>query len=439
MFGYYLTLGLRSLRRNAILTTLVIVAIGIGIGASMTMLTIFRTMSGDPIPRKSAQLFVPQIDNWGPNGAPGSAAIGDDRLPNQLSYTDAVGLMRAHAAKRQAAMYMTAPAVTPPNLQQEPFRVPVRATYADFFAMFDVPFMYGAPWSVSDDDARAPSVVITRALNDRLFGGVNSVGRFLMLGTDNYRVVGVIADWDPTPRFYDLSGGLLGGPAQIFLPFTTAIARHLPSAGDTNCDAREHLGRGEDAILQSECVWIQFWVELPTAAAVRNYRVFIQNYAAEQQRTGRFSWRPRTALRNVRQWLGYHHVVSSEVRILVAASFSFLFVCLLNAMGLMLAKFMARAGSFGVRRALGANRVAIFSQCLAEAGVIGLAGGLLGLGLAALGVIGTRALLPGELSQLDGIDVALTVMLAVGVTLLAGLYPTWRTARVQPAWQLKAQ
>ena len=66
MFGYYLQLALRSLKRNVMLTALMIAAIGVGIGASMTTLTVFRAMSGDPIPRKSSRLFAVQIDNWGP-------------------------------------------------------------------------------------------------------------------------------------------------------------------------------------------------------------------------------------------------------------------------------------------------------------------------------------------------------------------------------------
>lgn len=59
-------MALRSLRSHVALTSLMILAIGVGIGASMTMLTIFRAASGNPIPEKSAQLFVPQIDNFGP-------------------------------------------------------------------------------------------------------------------------------------------------------------------------------------------------------------------------------------------------------------------------------------------------------------------------------------------------------------------------------------
>jgi putative ABC transport system permease protein len=144
----------------------------------------------------------------------------------------------------------------------------------------------------------------------------------------------------------------------------------------------------------------------------------------------------------VRQWLAHQHAVSDEVRILVLVSFSFLAVCLLNAMGLMLAKIMGRAGDIGVRRALGAGRGAIFSQCLIEAGVVGIAGAVLGLALTALGLVGLRSLLSEEVSRLTHFglwDVGMAVLLSVFATTLAGLYPTWRAAQVQPAWQLKAQ
>jgi putative ABC transport system permease protein len=123
-------------------------------------------------------------------------------------------------------------------------------------------------------------------------------------------------------------------------------------------------------------------------------------------------------------------------------SFGFLLVCLLNAMGLMLAKIMGRAGDIGVRRALGASRAAIFTQCVVETGIVGFAGGILGLALTGLGLLASRSLLDKELvalTYLDWTDIAIAFFLAVGATIVAGLYPTWRAAHVEPAWQLKAQ
>jgi putative ABC transport system permease protein len=440
MLNYYFTLALRSLKRNAVLTVLMIAAIGVGIGASMTTLTVFRAMAGDPIPNKSRQLFAIQIDNWGPKKG---IVNGDElNLQEQISYLDAIGLMSARAAHRQAAMYATGFALTPSNPDLRPFKVQARGTYADFFPMFDVPFRYGAPWIRADDEGHANVVVIGHDLNDKVFGGANSVGKTLNLDGHEYRVVGVLDRWEPTPKFYDLNNNKYGQPEEAFIPFTRAVEQQLSSWGNNNCGGDTIPAPGWEGRLHSECIWIQFWVELPTAADVERYRAFLNNYAADQRRLGRFHWAPNTRILDAREWLAHEHAVSTEVRILVLVSFSFLVVCLLNAMGLMLAKIMGRAGDIGVRRALGASRRAIYSQCLIEAGVVGLAGGLLGLALTMLGLMGLRSLLSEQVNRLthfSAADVAIAVTLSVLATVLAGLYPTWRAAQVQPAWQLKAQ
>ncbi len=61
----------------------------------------------------------------------------------------------------------------------------------------------------------------------------------------------------------------------------------------------------------SECVWLQFWVELPTPAYVRRFRNFLHAYAADQQMSGRFNWSPWVQLYDVTDWIAYksNHVV----------------------------------------------------------------------------------------------------------------------------------
>jgi putative ABC transport system permease protein len=441
MFGYYLKLALRSLRRNLVLTSLMVLAIAVGISACMTTMTVFRAMSGDPIPEKSDQLFAVQIENWKPSASSANKqSKGGDGLNEQLSYRDARGLMQAHAAKRQSAMYLTDFAVRYPDPKQKPTREMTRAVYADFFPMFDVPLAFGHIWTAQDDEAGAPVVVLSKEINDKLFHGQNSVGRSVQLSEQTYTVVGVLKHWSPIPHFYDLHVLPFGESDQMFVPFMNAINRHQSEDGSLSCNAEG--GRGWEGKLQSECTWLQFWAELPTRADVEAYRRFLANYAAEQRRTGRFSWLARTEVRDVPAWLVYNRIIPSEVNILLLVSLGFLLVCLMNAMGLMLAKIMGRAADIGVRRALGASRKAIFLQCLIETGVVGFAGGLLGLVFTALGLLAARSLLTREfalLAQLDFIDTVATVAFAILTTMLVGLYPTWRASFVQPAWQLKAQ
>jgi putative ABC transport system permease protein len=134
-------------------------------------------------------------------------------------------------------------------------------------------------------------------------------------------------------------------------------------------------------------------------------------------------------------------VVPSDVRLQLWLAFGFLAVCLVNTVGLLLAKFLRRSGEIGVRRALGAPRKAIYLQFLTEAGMVGLAGGVLGLVLTGVGVLGVGLVLPKNIATLARLDLsllALTLLVAVVATVLAGLYPTFRASRVQPAWQLKS-
>ena len=436
MFGYYVELGLRSLKRNPLLTALMVMAIGFGVAASMITWSVFRAVSGNPIPEKSNQLYTALIDSRGPNynnkGEP----------PSALNYTDAVALIKAHKAEHQTLLYSVSLSVLPQSGDSLPFTAGGYATNADFFSMFDTPFQYGGAWNASDDDGHAAVVVISHELNEQLFGGANSVGREVTLGMHNYRIVGVTAHWDPKPRYYDLfDGNEFGEPVQIYIPFNRAMDLQIDTAGTNNCGTLLDYGSGRDAWVHGECVWIPFWVELPTAADATQYRDFLTAYSDEQRRGGRFHWAPNVRLRNVTNWLDYQHVVPSESRISLMVSVGFFVICLINTIGLLLAKFMRRAPEIGVRRALGAPRRQIYGQFLIEAATVGLAGGLMGLLLTAVGMLGVGLLFESAIARLAHLDlslVALTMVVAIFATVLAAFYPAWRAAQVQPAWQLKS-
>ena len=66
MFAYQLRLAAMSIRRNPVLTLLMIGGIGLGIAVAMTFVTGYYWFSGDPIPYKSDRLFYVQLDSWNP-------------------------------------------------------------------------------------------------------------------------------------------------------------------------------------------------------------------------------------------------------------------------------------------------------------------------------------------------------------------------------------
>ncbi len=441
MLRYYGSLAWRSFHRSRALTALVVLLMGCGVATCMVTFAVFRAAAADPIPWKSHQLFTPQIDSFGP------AHNWKGEPPQLLSYIDAVALLHARQARRQVLIYGSKWTVMPGDAQRQPFAQEGDAVSSDFFAMFDAPFRYGGGWSANDDDQRAAVVVISSALNQKLFGGADSVGREITLDTHTYRIVGVLDDWDPRPRFFDVMStyDAFGHPRQLYLPFSRAVDLQKATTGNFYCSTNTVDPDLPDwsSVLHSGCAWIAAWVELPTHAGVAHYRDWLRNYAAEQQRLGRFDWPPNVRLSDVMQWLRQdsYNVIPKSSALSMIVALSFLLICLVNVIGLMLARFMRRAPEIGVRRALGASRGAIYRQFLIEAAAIGLAGGVLGLLLTALGMAGIGRVFEPDIARLATLDASLlllTVALAVATTLIAALYPTWRAAQVQPAWQLKS-
>ncbi|HVX04870.1 MAG TPA: ABC transporter permease [Rhodanobacteraceae bacterium] len=435
MFGYYIDLALRSLKRTPVLTTLMVLAIGLGIGASMTMLTVLHVMTEDPLPGRSAHLYKPYLDPLPLKYTPDP--LGNDPL-NNLTWPDAMALLHAHRATRQAAMAGGSLLVWPQRTDLQPFYVDGRYTTPDLFAMFGVPFVAGAGWSEEDAKASAHVVVLDETLARKLFGNDTAVGKSVRLGDINYRVVGVTADWAPKPLFYaDASASLFSDSDQFFLPLSVAVDNKLQINGNVS-------GWGSDGVpnnwTDASTSWIQFWAQLDTPAQAAAYRQFLVDYSAEQKSLGRYQRPPANAkLYTLMDWLRHENLVPADVKLQMWLALGFLGVAMLNIVALLLAKFLRRSGEISVRRAMGARKRDIFVQFAIESALIGVAGGLLGLGISQIGLWSIRQR-PDDYAHLASMDPSMlivTVMLAIIASVLAGFLPAWRACRVPPALQLK--
>ncbi|HWU76629.1 MAG TPA: ABC transporter permease [Rhodanobacter sp.] len=435
MFRYYLNLALRSLKRSPILTALMVLAIGLGIGASMTMITVLHVMTSDPLPGRSTMLFTPHLDPLPLDHK--HRGDGPDPTDN-LTWPDAMALLKAHRAPRQAAMAGGTLLLRPARADLRPFKVSGRYGTAELFSLFDIPFEHGQGWSAADDASRSHVVVLSQTLDRKLFGNADGIGQTIRLGESDFRVIGVTADWRPQPMFYaDLSAQSFGESDQFFLPLSAAVDLKLQVNGN-----QSGWGKGDsgDSLTGAEMTWLQFWVQLDSAAQVQAYHQFLIDYSARQKALGRFQ-RPATEakLYSLMGWLEHKNLVPTDVRLQLWLALGFLCVCIVNIVALLLAKFLRRSGEISVRRALGARRRDIFLQLGVESATIGVAGGVLGLLIAELGLWSVRRR-PDDYAQLAQMDMSMllgTVALAVMASVLAGLLPAWRACRVQPALQLK--
>ncbi|HEV8333726.1 MAG TPA: ABC transporter permease [Steroidobacteraceae bacterium] len=439
MLAYYCRIAIKSLRRNPMLTALMIGAIAVGVGVCITTLTVYRLMSGNPMEARNDVLYSVTLDSWDPNKP--WREEHPELPPPELTYRDAQALYNSDIPDRKVMMRKASFVVeAPPKSGVAPFLVTGRTTTKDFFGMFNVPFKYGSGWDRAADDAAQMVVVLSKKTNDKAFGGANSVGQTVRLDGHDFKVIGVLDEWAPTPLFYDLNNGAFNEIEELFVPYGIGTQFEMQSSGNTNCWRDQDINNFQD-FLNSDCVWIQMWVELRGKEQAEAFQQFIDNYVREQKSLGRFERPLNNHLRHPDEWLKVNEAVEDDNRVLVGLSFTFLAVCLLNMIGLLLAKFLGAAPLVGLRRALGASKSAIFQQHLVEVGVIGLGGGLLGIALAALGLWGVRHLYESydELTRLDFPMLLTAIGIAVLSGLLAGFYPTWRVCRVQPAAYLKTQ
>ena len=100
-------------------------------------------------------------------------------------------------------------------------------------------------------------------------------------------------------------------------------------------------------------------------------------------------------------------------------------------MNIMLVSVTERTFEVGLRKALGASKKQILLQFLIESALLCVIGGIIGLILAA-GVTQLITVLAGMTMTITIGYVILSVTVSSGIGILAGLYPAWKAARLDP-------
>jgi len=267
MFLYYFKLSWLSIKRTPMLSLLMVLAIGLGIGVSMTVLTVNYLMGQDPIPSKSSELYAVQLFSYGP-GHENSNTV--DNYAPQITYQDAMNIHESPVPLHKTRSVVTGATVIPATPDVNPWGEAIRAIDSDFFTMFKVPFLFGKAWDVSVDSAPENVVVIGKEINDKLFKGENSVGREINLDSIIYTIVGVVDDWNPSPRFYDLNNGKFTDSEVIYAPFSLVPVHDYVSWGNNWGWKTEEI-TSEEEKRRSEIFWNQYWVELPDSDSVEGY------------------------------------------------------------------------------------------------------------------------------------------------------------------------
>ncbi|MFT7559878.1 MAG: putative ABC transport system permease protein [Flavobacteriales bacterium] len=438
MFQYYIKLAWLSIKKTPVLTALMVLAIGVGIASCISTYTIFSLISHNPLAHKNDSLYAIQLDSWKKN----EAFFNFNSVPTMLAFKDAKTLYQSRPVDDVLLMMKAGVTASPPDDLRNKITEKTRLVTNEFFSMFDVRFIYGKPWDDNSDDQAEEIIVISEGLNARFFNGEDSVGQVILIEKVPFTIVGVVSDsWRLFPSVYDMNNTAYETPPQLYIPFFNLEKYDYQNWGNTQGWDEDEVINTRADFLQSNITWVQMWASLENTSDQQLFRSYLESFVKQENKIGRYQ-RPMNVLMNPpSEWLKIFGVVGSDAYVVLIMSFSFLLVCLVNSIVLLLAKFYRKAPEAGIRRALGATQQAIFIQHLAEAFIVAFMGGMLVIVLSFFGIAGIAQLYQeykGVASlNLDSLMTA-TVLVFVS-TLVSGILPAYKISRTEPARYLKTQ
>lgn len=442
----------QSLKTKRWLSVLVVATMSIGIALLMTMQTTVYHQQRVPVPAISQERYVILTDSRTPDDDP----INFSWQYPSLSWNDAQHLLNMKTpATRQSINYNARAVLVADDPTVRPVWAEGVATDNQFFSLFEAPFLFGGAWSKEASMSGEALIILTRDMNDKLFAGENSVGRTLLAEGIRTTVVGVLDVWPIKTTFYDRSFSDRE-MHQMYVPLGFATQNNLMRAGTMYCEQTQRESIGDvrrdniDALMASDCGWINLWAEMASSEQAQEYQALLRQFVQEQQKLGRYTrTNPDVLVANINEIMELRGTDDWASTLLVMA-YLFFGVCLVNTVGILLAKFLNHGKRVSLYRALGASKSYILKLHLIEVLFLGAIGALFGLILAYFGL---ELMFRIEMYQMDyhgdpkivkqyfTLDWQLIGM-AIGVALIsiivAGLYPIWKICNIPPASQLKS-
>lgn len=289
--------------------------------------------------------------------------------------------------------------------------VTILGSTADFPSVRDMDISQGRYFNDTDVDRKQKVAVLGSTLAAELFGDTNPVGQVVTVGTTKLTVIGVLAEKGTV--------GDVDYDSRIYMPITVVFQKFTPSffariVGDS---VRLLYVEVEDGVDLEEVI-TQIEILLAKRHEVTldslDFTVTTQQDIITAQES------TTAAFRSLLAWVAGVSLIVGGIGI----------------MNIMLVSVTERTREIGIRQAIGATPDDIRMQFLAEALLLSIVGGLIGMGV---GVGG--AVLFGSLSDMRTVIVPASILLAFGsaaiVGVFFGFYPANKAAQLDPIEALR--
>jgi len=400
--------AMRVLRKNLLLTTVIVASLAIGIGASSAVFSVVDALLLHPLPYPDSERLVaiwlhsPAIGIFRDWPSPGQFID----LQTQNSSFDAMALSQSRT------LVLTG--------RDQPERVNVLSTQAALLEMFGANPILGRTLLPGDDNPGSASVaILSYRIWQRLFGSdPGIVGKTIVLNGTTHVVAGVLQ----SSFLLDSEVMPSEGPMDkmdIILPLQLD-AKAWARRGDENYNIVARLKPG---------VTIQ--------QAQADVAVIAARIREKDQRGSSFGMHV----------VGLQEQVVGDVRrsllVLMGSVSLVLLITCANVASLLLSRAARREKEMAIRTALGADWHRLARQLLTESSLLGLLGGAAGLLVTRASISAVHILNPGNIPRLDDIGIngsvlAFAFVVAIFTGILFGLAPVIRAIRIDLNTSLKA-
>lgn len=297
-----------------------------------------------------------------------------------------------------------------------------------FFEVFNLELLKGAMFNKYQLDNGQPVCIIGPDIRARFFKQENPIGKRIKCGDIWLEVIGVL-----NSRVVDETASEDLGVSEfnntVFVPIKTILLRYKDRSLITQADLRSNNSSSSNTnINQLDKIIIQMEdsEKLVESAGVVK-RMLTRRHAGQEDFEIKI---PELLLKQQQRTKDIFNIVLGAI-----ASIS-LIVGGIGIMNIMLASVMERIREIGVRMAMGARRTDIIFQFVAEATLISISGGFIGV---ILGVVLAKIIM--EVTDILTIVSFMSIVVSFGVSatvgIVFGLMPARRAAHQDPVTSLR--